>query len=1115
MVKEGDIIEGSFWNEPVRVDKVEDFGRRIHIIGSTLHSKEHIDQILSSSDLSRIKVRENSIQFTGDPEKVFLYLEATRFRYASLFDPLLAMSVSKIHPLPFQLDAVYGYILKLPRIRFLIADDPGAGKTIMAGLVIKELKLRGVVKRILIVVPGHLKDQWRRELKEKFDEIFEIVDRSSFSNLYGENPFLYRDQIVTSLDFAKQEDILSSLSSATWDLAIVDEAHKMSAYTYGDKTQKTQRYKLGEVLSRTTNHLLFLTATPHKGDSENFRLFLDLLIPGFFATTEMIDESIKNRDNPLFIRRLKEDLRDFEGKPIFTRRFSRTIKFKLSDREKELYNEVSRYVIDEYDKSLKAERQRNVVFALVILQRRMASSVYALRQSLERRKKRLEELLDSKEIPKKKFTLDLETIEEEEEQEEAERWKREEEWEGITLARNLDELKREIQTVQRLIDMAEEIIKKEAEVKLRELKEAIKEGFKKIEEVGGQKKILIFTESKDTLEYLVSKIRSWGYSVNYIHGSMNLEDRIRAEKEFKEETEIMVATEAAGEGINLQFCNIMINYDIPWVPTRLEQRMGRIHRYGQNRDVYIFNLVAEDTKEGEVLSNLLAKLDEIKEKLGSDKVYDVIGDIFSGKNLFQLIVDAIMNAKSMDEILKEIDIKLDKDTLERIKNECLGESLATKYIDVSKITDLTEKVREYRLVPEYVEEFFKKAFTALGGKFIERKDGFISIDSIPSELRRIAEDTNFKNKFGLIWRKYSRITFNKDIAGKNPEAEFVSFGHPLLEAILEWIRQNFEEDVKLGSVFKDPFGRLNGTIFFAVGEVTDGNGKIAGKRLFAVYSDGNNIEEINPAILWDLSPAKGYKPDNMPPLDNSIKDFIIELLEKYRNELLAERTKQIEIKRRYGLKSLEYLIGELDTELSDLYYRQSLGEKVDLPIRNKEEQKKRYEEARRDLETEIEREASLIISMPEIIGTIYVIPDKTEMISDEEIERIGMTMAMNYEISQGRFPEDVSKENLGFDIRSKGENEVRYIEVKARADEGDIALTPNEWIKARRFGKDYWLYIVTNCRTNPSLFIINNPAESLHPKEKIETVKYIVPVEEWKLRGLAVDTITVSRLFRG
>lgn len=1110
IIKEGDVIEGNFWKEPVKVDKVEDFGSRICIIGSTLNSKEYINQILPKTDLSKIKIRENILSFSGDPESVFLYLEATRFRYASLFDPLLAMNVSKIDPLPFQLDAVYGYILKLPRIRFLIADDPGAGKTIMAGLVIKELKLRGVVKRILIVVPGHLKDQWRRELKDKFDESFEIVDRASFNNLYGENPFQYRNQIITSLDFAKQEEILSSLSSVYWDLVIVDEAHKMSAYSYGDNKQKTQRYRLGEVLSEKTNHLLFLTATPHKGDSENFRLFLDLLIPGFFATTEMIEESIKNKDNPLFIRRLKEDLRNFKGEPIFTRRFSRTIKFTLSDKEKELYNEVSRYIMEEYNKSTVEERQSNIIFALVVLQKRMASSAYALLKSLERRKNRLEELLKDKEMPSKKLsTLNLEAIEEQEEQEESERWKREEEWEGITLARNRNELEREIERINSLIERAKTVIKEGSEVKLKELKKAIEEGFKKIEEIGGNKKILIFTESKDTLEYLVDNIRSWGYRVNFIHGGMSLDDRIKAEGEFKNETEIMVATEAAGEGINLQFCHIMINYDIPWVPTRLEQRMGRIHRYGQQKDVYIFNLVAEDTREGEVLSKLLEKLDEIREKLGSDKVYDVIGDIFSGKNLFQLIIDAIMSAKSMDEILKEIDIKLDEETIERIKKECLGESLATKYIDLLKITDLTERAKEYRLVPEYVEEFFRKAFERLGGRFSVRKDGFISIDSIPEEIKRIAEDENFKNKFGGLLKRYPKVTFDKDIAFKNPDVEFVSFGHPLFEALLEWIIRNLDKEVSKGAIFRDPSGRYDGVIFFAIGDVMDGKGTLVGRKLFAIYTDGSTIESINPSVLWDLSPTRDYKPDKMIPLDNSIRNYIIDLVEEYKNELLVERERQSEIKRRYGLKSLEHLILELDTELAELYTRLSLGEKVELPIRNKEEQKKRYEHARNELEVEIEREISLSVSMPEIIGSIYVIPEKIDLVIDEEIERIGMEVAMNYERSHGRNPEDVSKDNLGFDIRSKNDKEIRYIEVKSRADEGEIVLTRNEYFKAKRFGRDYWLYIVTNCKTKPTLYIINNPAENLEFIPKSEIVRYIVPTDEWKKKKEEVSVVNI------
>ncbi|MEM4279231.1 MAG: DEAD/DEAH box helicase, partial [Archaeoglobaceae archaeon] len=389
-LREGSIISGPFWGEAVRVEKVESILDRIRIVGYTINSKQFVDRILKKEDLERVKILKPGLDFSANSENAFYFLEAIRFRNASLFDPLLAVNVSKIDPLPFQIEAVYGYILKQPRIRFLLADDPGAGKTIMAGLVIKEMKLRGLAKRTLIVVPGHLKDQWRRELNEKFKESFVVLDRNTFNAHYGENPWEKNDQIITSIDFAKQDDILASLSSVHWDLVIVDEAHKMAAYKYGEKVSRTQRYRLGEVLSRNSTHLLFLTATPHKGDPENFRLFLDLLIPGFFATQEMVQESLANKDNPLFIRRLKEDLKDFEGKPIFTRRFPKTIKFWLSEEEKELYNEVSRYVVEQYNKALQSEKKRNVAFALLILQRRMASSTFALLKSLERRKERLE-----------------------------------------------------------------------------------------------------------------------------------------------------------------------------------------------------------------------------------------------------------------------------------------------------------------------------------------------------------------------------------------------------------------------------------------------------------------------------------------------------------------------------------------------------------------------------------------------------------------------------------------------------------------------------------------------------------------------------------------------------
>ncbi len=1101
MIKEGVIIEGPFWKEPVEVKKVEEFDDWVCIIGATIYSKEHIDRVIPKEDIGKLKIKDFVLDFSAKGSEVFLAVEATRFRFASLFDPLLAMSTSKIDPLPFQIEAVYGYVLKLPRIRFLIADDPGAGKTIMTGLIIKELKLRGLVRRILIVVPGHLKDQWRREMKEKFQEPFTVIDRGVLDAHYGENPWLKENQVITSIDFAKQEDVLPSLSSVHWDLVVVDEAHKMAAYKYGDKLSKTERYKLGEVLSKTADHLLFLTATPHKGDPENFRLLLDLLLPGFFAKKELIDESLENRDNPLFIRRLKEDLKDFEGKPIFTNRSPKTIKFSLSNKEKELYNELSKYVISCYKNALQMDKRRNVAFALLILQRRMASSTYALLKSLERRKERLEELLKKSEFTKESSTYaDIEEIEDYEEER---RWEEENKWETLSIARDRKELEEEIRTLESLIAKAKEILNEEQEVKLTQLKRAIEEGFKKIREMQGNEKILIFTESRDTMEYLVEKIKSWGYSVNYIHGGMRLEERISAEKEFKHKTQIMVATEAAGEGINLQFCHLMINYDIPWNPNRLEQRLGRIHRYGQQKDVYVFNLVAEDTREGKILAKILDKLEEIRKALGSDKVFDVIGDVFLGKDLYKLVLEAVANARSMDEIITELDIKVDEEYVKKIK-DALGESLATRYIDYTRIKDMLDKAKENRLVPEYVEEFTKKALNFADGKFRVRRDSFIEIE-VPYDVRKIADEFDFKNRYGSILREYPKATFDKETAFKNPDGEFISFGHPLFEALIEWVNKNYFDKLQRGAVFEDPEGKYNGILWFFEGEVQDGKGNIAGKRLMVIYDDGKELKQVNPAILWDLVPVDNPSHNNLQiPTSNKekVQRYCINLVEAYKQELLEERKRQAEIKRKYGIRSLDYLICELDTELVELLERQERGEKVDIVIRNKEERKKQYEEARKNLEKEIEHEISLSISTPRFLGAILVRPKASEeMVSDEEIERIGMQIAMEYERSQGREPEDVSKENLGFDIRSKGKNEVRYIEVKARRDEGQVVLTPNELLKAKIFKEQYWLYIVANAITKPVLYIINNPAENLKMQEKVEVVRFIIPVEEWKSKG--------------
>jgi superfamily II DNA or RNA helicase len=1102
MIRNGDIVQSARWPEPVEVNLIEESEGYVRLVGVMQPSRQHVDDLIPHDEYALLTSQKLELDCKAPPLHAFLSLEAMRYRFASLYDPLLAMNTSRIDPLPHQIDAVYGYVLKLPRIRFLIADDPGAGKTIMAGLIIKELKLRHMATRILIVVPGHLKDQWRREMKDRFQERFSVVDRNILDAFYGENVWEREAQTITSIDFVKREDVLPSLASSSFDLIVVDEAHKMSAYRYGDKLKKTDSYKLGEQLSRIAEHLLFLTATPHKGDPENFRLFLDLLQPGFFATNELLQESITRGDNPLLIRRVKEDLKNFAGEPLFLPRTVLTVPFNLgtdSPSEKELYNELSKYVNTQYNKALSGEKKRNVAFALVILQRRLASSTYALLKSLERRTSRLKELLEGP-PPKTRTSeriFDMDTVDDLNEEE---LWEVESIWETLSVAENRQELEREITTLEELASKARVIIEREEEIKIRELKKTLNT----LNEDFPHQKILIFTESRDTLDYLERRIHSWGYTVNTIHGGMKLEDRIRAEKVFKIETQMMVATEAAGEGINLQFCHLMINYDLPWNPNRLEQRMGRIHRYGQTKEVFVFNLVAEDTREGRVLRRLFEKMDEIKAALGSDKVFDVLSEVLYGKNLSQLLLDAAANARNIDDILAEIDITVDADYIAKVR-ENLGESLATHFINYSMIEDMKARSLEHRLIPEYTEAFFKKVYEAADGRIRERKDEFISIESVPSSIRRISQEDRFVKSFGPTLKSYPRATFDRDVAFKNPDTEFISFGHPLFEAALEWVERFMSASLKRGAVFRDPDSKMDGTILFYEGEIRDGKGDVAGKRLFALYVDATatKVRGMNPAFIWDLAEGvlDGYTITDIEARKHKVRQQLLPALEQYKSELLIERERQSAIKEDYGLKSLNYLIDKFDHDLVKLYDRQDREENVDLVIHNKREQRDRYELARAELQELIERERVLTISTPVFVGVIRVVPTRIKevpiMKRDDEIEQIGMEAAMDYERLHGRAPQDVSAENLGFDVRSADDQgNLRYIEVKARAGAGPVELTQNEVFKARSLGAAYYLYVVMNATSAaPSLLIYRNPIEQLAVEEKIER-RFAIRLEE-------------------
>jgi len=1106
-LKQGSIIEAPFWPERIKVISWREVGNSIEIYGVGLDTGRFYPRILARTDFDKVKwVELKERDFSGDAEAFFLVTEGRRIRLAHQFDPLYAVNVSQIDPLPHQIDAVYFHILKHPRIRFLLADDPGAGKTIMAGLLLKELKQRGLVNRVLIVIPGHLKDQWIREMKEKFGETFKVIDRAVMEASWGRNVWLEENQVITSMDFAKQEDVMLSLAEAMWDLVIVDEAHKFAAYEYGSgKITETQRYKLGKLLSKNSNFLLFLTATPHRGDPSNFRLLLNLLESDLFATNEILMEAIKNGENPLFLRRLKEDLKTFDGTPIFPPRKVKTVKYRLSPDEKRLYNAVTEYVEKYYNKALEIEeerRRRNITFALLILQRRLASSVRAVRKSLERRKSKLEELLKRGELIQEVGCVSEEELED---MPEIERWEKEEELlEKLTSSRTLEELKEEIEKLEELIRLAREVEKKEIETKLNELRNVME--IEKIKEKG--EKLLIFTEYKDTLDYLVEKIREWGFDVTYIHGGMNLDKRIQAEHEFREKAQIMVSTEAGGEGINLQFCWLMVNYDIPWNPNRLEQRMGRIHRYGQQYEVHVYNLVAIDTKEGKILEKLLTKLEIIEQQTG--KVFDVIGDVVSaylptGKTLQDLIIEAITNKRSLDEILQYFERVPDEEAIKRAREAAL-EGLATRYIDFSRILGEMRVAKENRLVPEYIEKFFLKAAEKLGVKIEMRKDGFWRIPNVPYELRNLPYD--FKIKYGVVFKEYGKISFDKERAFKG-QAEFVAPGHPLLEAVIERIFEKYSGEVEKGATFIDPSGMMDGFIWFLEGQINDGNGQVAGKRIFALYQDAqnNNIKQVSPSILWDLKPANpnSLKVVNFHAVnEDAIIAFAVEnVLRKYLDEIKRQREHDAEIKRKYGLKSLQELILRSEEKLTEYETKRAKG--IEIPearIQPERRKKEDFKRKKAELEKRIIAETNLLLSPPKILGVARVIPQppvEDELKEDLEIEKIGMQVAMSFEISQGRNPEDVSLQNLGFDIRSRAsDGSYRYIEVKARAKEGKIALTPNEWLMANRLKDEYWLYVVVNVATKPELYTIQNPASKLKPSEEVEIVRYIVDKDDWK-----------------
>ena len=1094
LLNEGQILTGSLFSEPMRVETVRANGPDTWVAGLVGTQSERFRKVtLTSRDLESLTILDARHTYNGDGRLLRLGLQAYSLGIAYEFDPYFGLSISRVDPLPHQLEAIYDYLLKLARIRFLVADDAGAGKTIMAGLLIRELQLRGLAERILIVCPANLSFQWQRELKEKFDEKFLVLKGSDIRDQFGVNQWLEQRRIITSLDLAKRKEILPGLRQVHWDFVIVDEAHRMSA---SDETHKSLRYKLGELLRETSDHMLLLTATPHKGDPQNFSLFLQLLDADAYADVRSIREAMERRRAPFYLRRTKEAMVYFpERRPdgswvaekIFTKRIPHTVEFQIDGAEFDLYREITRFVKQQSTKAAAQgdnPRARAVGFLMSLYQRRLASSTYAMRHSLENRAKRLEEGLKRAQDLARLAPPDLPAPDELEEMEESERERLEETLEAITLAGNVQQIREEVETLRQLAAQAQAVEDSGMEAKLSKLKELLQqEGFFD----DAEKRLLVFTEFKDTLDYLVGRLKSWGFRVGCIHGGMKPGSRdehgtrLHAEQQFREGAiQVLVATEAAGEGINLQVCNILFNYDIPWNPNRLEQRMGRIHRYGQRKNCLIFNFVATNTIEGRVLQRLLEKLQEIRDALDDDAVFNVVGEVLPASHVERVLRDYYAGRLGDADLEARLLRNVDEHQFRAICQNAL-EGLASKKLNLEMLIERRARAQERRVVPETIARFIRDAakFVPLTLKTFPRLPHTFEPGRTPSVLRRYENDPTWK--LPALAAKYPCCSTDRETAETN-NLEWVTPGHPLFEAIRRHTYAKALDAFGKGATFFSLQHDRPARIDFYRARVVDGLGQVIHERLFAVeVSEGGEPRLREPSLLGDFTPAP--PPASLPEVatlpeaaawlnEHALAPF----LEETRTDRLREVERiwaHIELSLTELLQRADEDIGRVVAEVEDKIPG-AAGRLAQAEARHSELLHRRERRRR-----ELDQQRALSLQAVERIASVLVLPhseretpEVQRLQPNPETEATAMRVVIDYERSQGRQVYDVHEKNLGYDITSLDVNsgQLRLIEVKGLADRtGTILLTPNE----RRVAEDrrdcYWLYVVTNCATKPEL----------------------------------------------
>lgn len=1084
-----------------------------------------------------------------DPQKFRLLVESARIRLAYAHDPQFAVSLSGIRTLPHQIEAVYQAMLPQPRLRFLLADDPGAGKTIMAGLLVKELKLRGAIERILVLCPAPLTIQWQDEMLrwfgEPFDIIFAAVDQQQLTN-----PWQRCTQVIASIDYAKQPEVRERVWQQRWDLVIIDEAHKCSARTVlggrdrEPKIEATKRYELASRLTADADHVLLLTATPHHGDEDKFAHFLRLIDPDLFPephrlrqkSSEIRREILRlGKNSPWCLRRLKEDLRDINGKRLFPDRHAVTVTFQLNRDEYDLYKSVTAY-INQFIPHQTGQRRSSAALTRTVLQRRLVSSTCAIHESLKRRLKKLEDLLEELEsLPPAERARRLAALrgrlaDAEQDEDDLDEAGRDQLADEYTTALELEQLRAEIAALKELVERAGRVREGASDSKLAALKACL-EGAQFRELKDGRGKLIIFTEHRDTLTYLRRHLERWGYTTCEIHGGMSPHERKHAQEVFRTEAQICVATEAAGEGINLQFCHLMINYDMPWNPTRLEQRLGRIHRIGQERDVYVFNFVATESEDGEpvvegrILHRLLQKLEQMKDAL-EGRVFDVLGEVLSlnDVNLPEMLREAAYDPRRLDEYLDQID-RIDPAKLKQYE-EATGIALARSHVDFSAFQRRNLEVEERRLMPRYVEAHFIAAAREVGVRIEPRADGLWRIEHVPADLR--SERLRSVQRFGKAESSYRKVTFQKEHLEQDIHLDAVLMGpgHPLYAAVDEKLNERLASLVGRTAVFLDPLCQSPYRVHFfemsILGKDSHGHDVPLYAELVAVREEHGQFEVIPADVLHNLVDHP-CPPDDIGPVDTrAASDFLKRTYQLDRRQRCqADRQRFAQVCREYLERSFKARIARAQ-ERAMLLAAQALS-KPEFKLAADEARKyvDELERLRRERLEGLTRLELARTGPVRHLGTAIVLSPGTEAgvqiaeLADEpdpEARRACEIAAEDYVIkalvAEG-FPPDrierVGHLKLGFDIRAHrvvdettGEILVKRIEVKGRRRGQAVRLTTNEWYKAQQLADTYWLYVVWDpLSSSPELLRIQNPAARLdHAKREIVAARlYEIPAE--------------------